>query len=761
MNNYQLYRTNPRLSGQMKWNLTIKSTGTQLEVEDFHLVPINKNIPLNFGMYNNDLLKADHLSNIRKFYDIYQEKFYSCDGNQSISTSHPILSEDVESITFDQFDSTYNMGVSRISHKMYGKQFAVFCPMWIEKIQSDILFKIECYAGNTLLTYKTLKLDINSNQVTNPYHSRFESYLKTYLESINLFGNDSNGEEIMYIDLSNKTCSMNVVSINEGLRTINNNDLAKELLDREMPLMFFDYKIISTFRANESISRQLYNFNILFDIDDLLNEWEMSIFGDKLSQFNIKIKTLVDGEPLEIVDFYTNYDFIPKIDLNNSGVRQNVLDYLQDNKCVDLIDKNKIIPTICHWSLVDNDNYIFNAYDGFSAIGTSRNYNGTPNLNISQYTNELNNFYWWTNSNYSPLEFIREEDCEDFVDCFTNGEKIDQRMQFLDRMTGFGNNKWVNNIKYTTKYQFMPTSMKICISKLERFPNELPNIHWKKITDDIYYLTNLNFNEVTQRWEIDNDNSGISYIYFVFIYSSTSDKSHLTFNSLIKSIPALKEYFDGFDVTSNPPAIYIDESVAIQYAKSPVKSIKKRWKKPIEEITYYKFNDLMRKYLYRYSGYIRPSFIHGNGSYQNYLYYIQKMNSEEYGKSLYSDKENNFPAIYPSIDFCPIKYLSYEGDLQNNLYESIFNNIEITNEGSWFNMSKMYYLPVKMEWQIIHDQNVIKKEIKDIVRDKFEELYGEDKCDYIMSLYDYTSSFDYENNTTVSKYKYDIKLTLK
>lgn len=761
MNNYQLYRTNPRLSGQMKWNLTIKSTGTQLEVEDFRLVPINKNIPLNFSMYNDDLLQTDHLSNIRKFYTTYENDFYNCGGNQSISTSRPILSEETEIITSDQFDSTYNMGVSRISHKMYGKQFAVFCPMWIEKIQSDVLFKIECYAGNTLLTYKTLKLDINSNQRVNPYHSKFESYLKQYLESINLFGNDSNGEEIMYIDLSNNTCSMNVVDIDKGLRTINNNDLAKELLYREMPLMFFDYKIISTFKANKSISRQLYNFNILFDIDDLLNEWEMSIFRDKLSQFNIKIKTLVDGEPLEIVDFYTNYDFIPKIDLNGGRDRQNVLDYLQDNKCVDLIDKNKIIPTICHWSLVNNDNYIFNAYDGFSAVGTSRNYNGTPDLNISQYANELNNFYWWTNGNYSPLEFIREADCEDFIDCFTNDEKIGQRIQLLDRMTGFGNNKWVNNIKYTTKYQFMPTSMKICISELEKFPSNLSNECWKKIADDIYYLTNFNFNEDTQRWEIDNDNSEISYIYFVFIYSSTSDKSHLTFNSLIKSIPALKEYFDGFDITSNPPAIYIDESVAIQRAKSPVKSIKKKWKKQVKEITYYKFNDLMRKYLYRYSGYIRPSFIHGNGLYQNYLYYIQKMNSEEYGKSLYSDKENSFPAIYPSIDFCPIKYLSYVGDLENNLYESIFNNVEITNEGSWFNMSKMYYLPVKMEWQIIHDQNEIKKEIKDIVRDKFKDLYGEDKCDYIMSLYDYESSFDYENNTTVSKYKYDIKLTLK
>ena len=65
-----------------------------------------------------------------------------------------------------------------------------------------------------------------------------------------------------------------------------------------------------------------------------------------------------------------------------------------------------------------------------------------------------------------------------------------------------------------------------------------------------------------------------------------------------------------------------------------------------------------------------------------------------------------------------------------------------------------------MNWQIIYNQNDGEKEIKDIVRDKFEELYKE-KGSYIMSLYDYESSFDYVDNKSVSNYKYDIKLTLK
>ena len=62
-----------------------------------------------------------------------------------------------------------------------------------------------------------------------------------------------------------------------------------------------------------------------------------------------------------------------------------------------------------------------------------------------------------------------------------------------------------------------------------------------------------------------------------------------------------------------------------------------------------------------------------------------------------------------------------------------------------------------------------------IVKSGFESWYKErfgikdreltkaeiDKIDYIMSLYEYKSSFDYKNDRTISEYIYDIKLTLK
>ena len=43
--NYQLYNTNILLGGQMKWDLVVGSNNDSLMVEDFHITPINDNIP--------------------------------------------------------------------------------------------------------------------------------------------------------------------------------------------------------------------------------------------------------------------------------------------------------------------------------------------------------------------------------------------------------------------------------------------------------------------------------------------------------------------------------------------------------------------------------------------------------------------------------------------------------------------------------------------------------------------------------------------
>ena len=71
------------------------------------------------------------------------------------------------------------------------------------------------------------------------------------------------------------------------------------------------------------------------------------------------------------MDIFSNHEFIPKRSLSSDTYSQkiersgalkkfkidnsenltsfNVLDYLRDNRCIDIIDKNKIIQNTCHW----------------------------------------------------------------------------------------------------------------------------------------------------------------------------------------------------------------------------------------------------------------------------------------------------------------------------------------------------------------------------------------------------------------------------
>ena len=69
MNNYQLYRTNELLGGQMKLNIIIGlSSHNKLIVKGFDLSPISNSIPYD-RTTDNDLLNYDHQSNIKSYYE--------------------------------------------------------------------------------------------------------------------------------------------------------------------------------------------------------------------------------------------------------------------------------------------------------------------------------------------------------------------------------------------------------------------------------------------------------------------------------------------------------------------------------------------------------------------------------------------------------------------------------------------------------------------------------------------------------------------
>ena len=749
MHNYQLYRTNPRLSGQLKWDLTIDAYDGDLYVEKMGLSPLADSLSASKTV-EQDLLRYSHQANVCCFYKQHKDIFFNANGNQKLEGPYPIINNSTDTdIQSNQFDMTYNMGVRRVSHKLYGKQFSILTPVWLEKMSGEIRFRFDKYIGQTYIGCKYLTLSDNSS-TENLRHDQFTKYFFDYIKYMQLNdGVNWKGDELISIDLKTNDSSIYGLNVETGVKNSKRIlYLSRNLKDREMPMMEFDEKILIEFEKNRMICPQIFNFNFVFDIDDMLNEWEKRQFSEQISSFNIKvsveIKNDAEFEQLVAVDFYNNYEYISKIDS-----RDNVLDYLQDYKHMSLIDKNKLCLSIFHWSLIDNDSYIFNLYDGFSATGTSKNYDGAPNLFIGDYYQYLFNDKWMYNSiNDSWYEFIRENDSMIFLDKIMHNDILDYKNHMVLFERG---DSWINNVKYNST-----DNIYIGIFKLFNTENV------QEILQTTYQDKEI-FHPLLGDKESGYDLCYKSFFdgkvhYWIFICLSDSDdvRAKLTFANLIETIPAFAEIFEDFNRFENPPLITIEKSInSIIKADSP--SINS------EEIQGYQWTHL-NKYLYRYSGKLRPSFINisqhidntdTNQGRTNKLYYKSRINSGIYNRTPYKYYfGSKFPAKYPSLRY-------YAIDSMRMPYLVKPSNVNLINEDSWFNLSNMLYLPSEMNWQIIHDQARLKMEIKDIVREEFRKLYGDIKCDYIMSLYDYESSFDYENNTTVSQYKYDIKLTLK
>lgn len=790
MHNYQLYRTNPRLSGQLKWDLIIDAYDGKLYVDSMRLSPLSNSLP--FPKYaKQDLLRYSHQENVCRFYKQNKNIFFNSKGDQKLDSLFPIISKsDDSTIDTSQFDSTYNMGVRRVPYKSYGKQFAILVPVWLEEITDKIRFKFDKYIGSTYIGSKYLVLDENeiSPKIN---HNRFSKYFFDYAKYTQLYRNDQTdnwrGDELISVDLKTDDSSICGLHVTSGLKiTKPILYLSRNLKDREMTMMEFDEKILSEFEKNRIICSQLFNFNFVFNMDDMLNEWEERQFSDNIDKFNIKVYVEIKtGEEKEIgegedgtqiertvdifeqlvgVDFYNNYEYIKKI--NGDG---NVLDYLKDDKHLDLIDKNKLCPTIFHWSLNDNDSYIFNLYDGFSAIGTSKNYDGTPNLFIEDYYQHLFNDKWMYKSvNDGPFIWPVENTSLSFLD----NVKISKIDDYTNHMTFFKNGiTWVNNVKYESNKDIYIGVF--IVQNTQEVKDKLDDTFTENGVTYPYFQPLITIKEgsktvpvLSYKYDFTN---GMPYFIFICLDYSDEVKTQLTFANLVK-IPEFAEIFKNFNRFENPPLITVEKSInSIIKADSPSLNS--------DEIQGYQWTHL-NKYLYRYSGKLRPSFmpvktIKGDEGRINKLYYKTKTSYRIHKSTIYNYfGKSKFPAKYPSLGYYPINSLGMS-------YLEKPAGLKLINEDSWFNISNMYYLPTKMNWQIVYDQSK-EKEIKDIVKDGFKSWYKEKfrikedelpegelpdedlkKIDYIMSLYDYESSFDYVDNKSVSIYKYDIKLTLK
>lgn len=376
MNNYQLYRSIVHLGGEIKLNLILNEYNGELCITDYHITPVSNNIPFN-RFLNENLLNYNHQENIKTFYKKIQSNFFNPGVSAKYLTPWPILN----TCKYNYMNPWY-MGCKRVSYKVYNKQFEFFCPLWIENISDDesLYFEFDIYEieSDNKISSKILTLNNNLNE----FHNKFVKYITDYFNDFYMTQPDT-GSELMYISLEDKEAWVTGVDLKSGnYRKINISNIINTMMDRERPILEFDSILCGQFKDNNIISKQLMNFNLCFNIDDISSPFIVQNMMGKGIRVEVTAGVVKDKiyTPFEKKDFYTNHVYIPKkqfvhhnindvinnVNPEQDDIKINVLSYLSEPDNISLYVKNKMSQHIHTWSLKDNNNYIFNIYDGFS-----------------------------------------------------------------------------------------------------------------------------------------------------------------------------------------------------------------------------------------------------------------------------------------------------------------------------------------------------------------------------------------------------------
>lgn len=756
MNNYQLYRTNLLLGGQMKWDLVIDSTQDTLYVSDFHLTPISNNTPYTYKT-DEYLIKNNHEDNIKTYYKENKDNFYKEYLDTEFSHNWPIVCKENEVI--NAYSNIYDMGCKRTKHySQYYKQFEFFCPLWLEHITDTIKFKINVknIETNNIIGSNVLKLSIED--VNNKYHKKFIEYFNNYITNAGL---DKGSDDVLNIKFNKNTATITGFNASKGIfETLYIDNIINNIISIERPLMEFDNMLISSFVNNTILCKQLFNFNLCFNLADIFSENIIQmIYGENVL---VTIDVYMGENELEKRDFYTEYEYISKYVKSDDPefTSDNVLNYLKDNEYIEFIDKNKFCQSICHWSLYDNNDYIFNLYDGFSGLIIKGDkyylnehlYRDTPNTYIKKYDLCKNTAGW-----LNVYDITEWDNFYKYIK-YTKIYKLDGTYIAKDA------SKFIHNMKYKTMPIIDNNDKCIYILGLN-------------VTDDIIVLIENTFNDMVK---IDVSNNGTLYMLCKdnLVMLITNDMNLLTFKSFTSKIntpnfinnikdSTYQKYLQNIQQLLNskiePSTIIINSTLAYYYTNGP--------SNVLSEVEYITNTDDIN-YVLRYDGKLKPTFI--KDDIKNTLYYKDYVSNNENDsklvKSDYTKFNNiNYEPIYPSINFCAIKKLNnWSYNACPNIKVTEHDNIRIYQnkyEYSWFNDSRVLNLDSEIHFSVINVNNKDEYETLDnIIINELSKYYKTNDMSlisYIKSLYEYTNNWEYLSNSNVNDYMYNISLKLK
>lgn len=780
----------------MKWDLVVQRWGSGLAVTGFHLSPVSPFVPFN-KYAQESLLNYTHSYNIRSFFQKTKGYFWSSGENPDLKGPWPAIT----SSPLDTHCSFYEAGVSRATYGVHSKQFEMLAPVYLEQIGENQSLQIEIQVlGQDKGVINTCVLDLREDPSKPDFHNRFCRYFRQWLQKTGI-QSDGGQKDIMEVNLANKSAWISGIDVTSGDLTQKDvtDSLINNLLYRERPLMETDSILTNIFKDNNLILSQLFNLNICFDTEDIMpaNICQM-VYGASLNMFvKASIQNISEGSSPEYLptrDIFSNYDYIPREKLAVTRIHSmetamgiggspssqseedteeapNVIDYLQDTNALDLVDKNKIVQGIIHWSLQDNPRYIFNLYGGFGGyyedadgeIGLiSHNYGSTPDPGAQSSSNNIgySNCLWASLIELYPYQMNAlltpnyswkpESDAQWEEGIDTPEDEIFEKA--TDPNTG-----WLSGYKMLDKpNKNLYRIMLVHIVPTEAGDKSVNNPRYRQIGDsDLYWAESVMDKRLiyiaSTSWDSLSWAKASRLINQYFpdeLNEEESDDMSLTNMVDLRNLV--------FNRIQLPELISFSRGLALRKANGP--SLK------VREIQWVKDDsaDPNQNYILRYGGRIVPSLVEeGDGRLRNYIYYKDQISGDEdrsgispLHRSIYARYiRSGLTPKYPSIGFNSLKK-SYE-DYSNNPVAPVSNDpdqrlcpgIERKHwrDSSFIILRPQVRFSISLKREDGGEFDSIEVEVrKHLVENIYGLEDGDAKADYIWSLYGYEYDFEYD-----------------
>lgn len=731
---YQLVRTSPYLSGQVRWDLIVNPSR---EIGDVYIRPISDNI-----VYNGtgSALGSRHVDNVKQLYNTIEDVFF-----ESVSKFNSIGALYNSGYELDPYDHTYEMGVRRISYSLYNKQFSFLCPIWIsENIDySKLSFRLSIQDANPSGRRNNIIVSIR-------LHDRVVKYISEYMSS----GADDTplSDDLIGFKFDPIDAHITGLQVDKGrLSTIDIHDVISNLISIERPMMEFDDMIAKQFRYNHIVAQQLLNLNLVFDIQDLVGDVADTLLGHDL---NITCRVYYGDNVLELKDLYTNYTFIPSYEMETRSMTgPNVLEHLQDYKAKDLAHVNKVVQPIFHWALLENPDIIYNMYDGFGPCFTDIDgvhriqgtYYNQSNLAIDNYDVMENSLGWCSHYDLHSSNTFTE------VVTKTELTHINLDKDVI----------WVNYNKFdlTTVEQPRPYEMSIGTIKYVN-ENQVPS--GSISVGDNLRIVIREINDEKRVWIMskDNDNLTLRSIYNTLMNDTitTTIPGDLVgdFTNLKSIIKLLYEKW------IPPHKIEIYNSI---YPYCPVNIDTDNTVNTYcrDVVSYKKYSNYV--YIYRYSGNIIPLFISTDDRRYNEVYkYKQWSKVEDIVPSEYSKLLNmKYLPEYPRFIEDPETNDNPRGlHIDDNSFYSLtscrFNDKRdewyntFKGEYTWKNDSRIYILPEEVSFSLTSSTDIeqrAKQKLYEYIFNLMGISYDDWLANWLSSIYKINIDFDYVSDRSL------------